>query len=52
MLASILCNDAKNVNGQEIGDPTETALVTFAGNCGMDVEEIRQKYGRISESAI
>ena len=49
MLASILCNDAKNVNGQEIGDPTETALVTFAGNCGMDVEEIRQKYGRISE---
>ena len=42
MLASILCNDAKNVNGQEIGDPTETALVTFAGNCGMDVEEIRQ----------
>ena len=44
-----LCNDAKNVNGQEIGDPTETALVTFAGKlqngCGRDP----QKYGRISE---
>ena len=49
MLASILCNDAKNVNGEEIGDPTETALVTFAGNCGMDVEKTREEYGRISE---
>ena len=39
MFASILCNDAKNVNGEEIGDPTETALVTFAGNCGMNVEK-------------
>lgn len=49
MFASILCNDAKNVNGEEIGDPTETALVTFAGNCGMDVEKTREIYARISE---
>lgn len=49
MFASILCNDAKNVNGEEIGDPTETALVTFAGNCGMDVEKTREAYARISE---
>lgn len=49
MFASILCNDAKNVNGEEIGDPTETALVTFAGNCGMDVEKNREIYARISE---
>nr|WP_317450382.1 calcium-translocating P-type ATPase, PMCA-type [uncultured Sellimonas sp.] len=49
MFASILCNDAKNVNGEEIGDPTETALVTFAGNCGMDVEKTREVYARISE---
>ena len=49
MFASILCNDAKNVNGEEIGDPTETALVTFAGNCGMDGEKTREIYARISE---
>ena len=49
MLTSILCNDAKNINGEEIGDPTETALVTFAGNCGLDVEKIREDFGRISE---
>lgn len=49
MFASILCNDAKNVNGEEIGDPTETALVTFAGNCGMNVEKTREIYARISE---
>lgn len=49
MLTSILCNDAKNINGEEIGDPTETALVTFAGNCGMDVEKTREEFGRISE---
>lgn len=49
MFASILCNDAKNVNGEEIGDPTETALVTFAANCGMDVEKTREIYARISE---
>ena len=49
MFASILCNDAKNVNGEEIGDPTETALVTFAGKYDMDAEEIRRRYVRISE---
>ena len=38
-----------SVNGEEIGDPTETALVTFAGNCGMDVEKTREIYARISE---
>ena len=26
---SILCNDSINTNGQEIGDPTETALSTW-----------------------
>ena len=49
MFASILCNDAKNVNGEEIGDPTETALVTFAGKYDMDAEELRRRYVRISE---
>ena len=32
---SILCNDSTNTDGQEIGDPTETALI----NLGSKLEE-------------
>lgn len=49
MVASVLCNDAKNVNGEEIGDPTETALVNFVSDYKMDAEEIRGTYQRLSE---
>ena len=29
LLYSILCNDSTNVDGNEIGDPTETALINL-----------------------
>ena len=29
---SILCNDSTNTDGQEIGDPTETALINLGSN--------------------
>ena len=47
--AAVLCNDASVKDGQEIGDPTETALITFAHSSGMSDAEIRAAYPRISE---
>lgn len=47
--AAVLCNDASVKDGQEIGDPTETALITFAHTSGMSDAEIRAAYPRISE---
>lgn len=46
---SILCNDASNVDGVEIGDPTETALVHLGMEKGIDAIEIRSEYPRLSE---
>ncbi|MGN0350742.1 MAG: cation-translocating P-type ATPase, partial [Roseburia sp.] len=46
---SMLCNDSTNTNGQEIGDPTETALINLGSNLGIEVSQIREKYPRISE---
>lgn len=50
MISSILCNDATNADGIEIGDPTETALLNLASGLGMDPEEVRKKYPRESEN--
>ena len=49
ILASALCSDATCQNGTEIGDPTETALVRFAQDCGLSDEEMRSSHARISE---
>ncbi len=49
MLSSILCNDAVCKDGEEIGDPTETALVNFGTRYNFNFEYIREKYPRISE---
>lgn len=46
---SILCNDANCKNGEEIGDPTETALVNLSNNLGCLYEGIRENFPRISE---
>lgn len=46
---SILCNDSTNSEGKEIGDPTETALINLGTKLGMGVQEIREKYPRLSE---
>lgn len=45
----ILCNDATCVDGQEIGDPTETALVQLGVKAGLDVGEVRETFSRIEE---
>ncbi len=49
VIAAVLCNDSSVKDGQEIGDPTETALISFAHKTGMDDAEIRACYTRISE---
>lgn len=50
MLFSILCNDSTNVNGQEIGDPTETALINIGSKMGIQALDVRNKYPRESEN--
>lgn len=46
---SILCNDADVSGGKEIGDPTETALVNAGNILGMNQEETRAAFPRLSE---
>lgn len=46
---SILCNDSTNTGGQEIGDPTETALINLGSRLGFDALKIRSCYERKSE---
>lgn len=46
---SILCNDATNKDGVEIGDPTETALVNLGSKLGIEAENIRAQYPRTGE---
>ena len=46
---SILCNDSTNVDGVEIGDPTETALINIGSRYGIDALDVRSKYPRRSE---
>ena len=46
---SILCNDSTNKNGEEIGDPTETALINQGDKLGVPAETMRTKYPRFSE---
>lgn len=47
---SILCNDSTNVDGVEIGDPTETALINLGSKLGLDIQKIRGEYPRESEN--
>ncbi|HEX3075512.1 MAG TPA: cation-translocating P-type ATPase [Lachnospiraceae bacterium] len=49
ILHSVLCNDSKNQDGTEIGDPTEVALINFAMKNGVDPEKIRETYTRVGE---
>ena len=46
---SILCNDSTNTDGQEIGDPTETALINLGSKLGKEILEVRDTYERKSE---
>lgn len=46
---SILCNDSTNTDGQEIGDPTETALINIGDKLGVPAQRVRNAYPRLSE---
>lgn len=46
---SILCNDSTNINGQEIGDPTETALINIGDKLGVTAASVREQYPRTDE---
>lgn len=46
---SILCNDSTNVDGVEIGDPTETALINLGSKLGAEAGYVRGKFPRMSE---
>ena len=50
MYFSILCNDSTNVDGVEIGDPTETDLINLGSKLGLDIQKIRGEYPRESEN--
>lgn len=49
LLSSILCNDTAIIDGNTVGDPTETALVDYYMNLNKDYTELIEKYKRISE---
>ena len=44
-----LCNVSVQKEGQEIGDPTEIALVNFSEKHDLPVEKMREKYQRLGE---
>ena len=49
LMFSMLCNDSTNHDGQEIGDPTETALINLGSLLGEDYAQVREEYPRLSE---
>ncbi|APM39537.1 calcium-translocating P-type ATPase, PMCA-type [Clostridium kluyveri] len=49
VLMSILCNDASSSRKDEIGDPTEVALVNLGKAYNIDELSSREKYPRIDE---
>ncbi len=44
-----LCNDSTRKDGQEIGDPTEIALIDFSKKHNLPAEEMRNKFPRLGE---
>lgn len=49
MIYSILCNDSTVIDGEEIGDPTETALVHLGNKYGIDAIALRGEHTRLAE---
>ena len=47
--AAVLCNDSQIKEGTEIGDPTETALISYARDRSLSDDQIRIDCKRISE---
>lgn len=46
---SMLCSDATNIDGNEIGDPTETALLKAGNKVNLSYEKVRKEFTRVSE---
>jgi len=50
LIASALCNDARvDVDGNLIGDPTETALYSLALKSGFDKKALEERFPRVAE---
>lgn len=49
VLDSALCNDSVSRDGQEIGDPTEIALIDFSKKNDMPSQALRGEYPRLGE---
>ena len=47
--AAALCNDSQVRDGELVGDPTEGALVVFAGKVGVDAAQERRARPRVAE---
>ena len=49
LLASVLCNDASLAAGEgdDVGDPTETALLEYAAARGIDIDAVRAEHPRL-----
>ena len=49
MRAAILCNDSTSVDGKEIGDPTEVALVNLGHIHSLNEHDVRDEFKRLKE---
>jgi Ca2+-transporting ATPase len=49
LLPITLCNDTQLLNGQVNGDPMEGALLAVSAKGGIDVDQLRQDYPRVTE---
>ena len=49
MRAAILCNDSTSVDGKEIGDPTEVALVNLGHVHSLNEQDVRDEFKRLKE---
>ena len=49
MRAAILCNDSTSVDGKEIGDPTEVALVNLGHVHSLNEQDLRDEFKRLKE---
>ncbi len=49
LMMALLCNDAVTIENQEMGDPTEIALVNFGESYELDELAVRENYLRIGE---
>ncbi|WP_037609415.1 cation-translocating P-type ATPase [Streptacidiphilus rugosus] len=48
VLPYLIANDAKLVDGEVVGDPTEGALLVLGHKAGLDIEGSRERYPRLA----